>query len=138
MPVRYPAELVRAGFFMMGAWLAGLMALLALMAPLSAGGHTPDPTSRLLTGHTNEVFAVAYSPDSRLLASGGSDQTVRVWEPTTGQERWTFRNHVGHIHALAFLPDGRCAGARSGRAARTAARPLAGHRCGAFRAGSPS
>jgi WD40 repeat protein len=85
-----------------------LVALAAWLQPaLQADGHTPDPTTRLLTGHTNEVFAVAYAPDGRQIASGGSDHTVRLWEPTTGQERWTLRGHVGHVHALAFSPDGR-------------------------------
>ncbi len=106
MPVQHP-QIFGGGEGSLGAWGTCLLALVLLAGPLPANAHTPDPTTRLLIGHTNEVFAVAYSPDGRLLASGGSDQTVRVWEPTTGQERWTFRNHVGHIHALAFSPDGR-------------------------------
>jgi len=33
-----------------------------------------------LNGHSDEVYAVAFLPDERLLVSGGSDFTVRVWE----------------------------------------------------------
>jgi WD40 repeat protein/uncharacterized protein YgiM (DUF1202 family) len=83
-------------------WLWAI--LIAL--PISSGAHTADPTTRLLTGHTNEILAVAYSPDGRLIASGSSDHTIRLWEPTTGHELHILRGHVGHIHGLAFSPDG--------------------------------
>jgi WD40 repeat protein len=39
-----------------------------------------------LEGHTRYVSAVAFSHDSSLLASASDDRTVRLWDPSTGQE----------------------------------------------------
>ena len=41
-------------------------------------------TVKELHGHTNFVFCVNYNPQSNLLASGGFDETVRVWDVARG------------------------------------------------------
>ena len=83
--------------------LAAAVVLCADAAPPASPG-TGDLTSRQLTGHTGEVFALAFSPGGGQLASGGGDQTIRLWEPATGRELKVLRGHTGPIRALAFSP----------------------------------
>jgi WD40 repeat protein len=53
------------------------------------------------------MYAVAFSPDGRLIASAGDDRVVRVWDSATGRERLRLRGHHDSITRLAFSPDGR-------------------------------
>jgi RNA polymerase sigma factor (sigma-70 family) len=64
---------------------------------------------RYLRGHDKGIAALAFSPDGRLLASGGSegDDRVCVWDLDSGKKLKTFRGHHSGIGALAFSPDGR-------------------------------
>jgi WD40 repeat protein len=73
--------------------------------PLPEGALTRLGTRRLR--HVNRVFAVAFSPDGRTVASGGHDRVVRLWEPATGKERLQLRGHQDVVDAAAFSPDGK-------------------------------
>ena len=66
-----------------------------------------DPQLTTLAGHEGNVHSVVYSPDGRLLATGGADGTVRLWDPEQKAEHRVLTGHTASVNALAFRPDGK-------------------------------
>ncbi len=59
-----------------------------------------------LQGHTDRVYAVAFSPDGKTLLSGSGDNTLRLWDAATGKSLLTLRGHTGRVTAVAYSPNG--------------------------------
>jgi eukaryotic-like serine/threonine-protein kinase len=59
-----------------------------------------------LRGHTAPVRALAATRDGKLLASGGKDRTVRLWDLSTAQPV-VLGQHANGVNSLAFSDDGR-------------------------------
>jgi mono/diheme cytochrome c family protein len=62
---------------------------------------------RTLVESTDSVFAVAFSPDNKLIAAAGADRAIRIYEVETGKETATIEDHADWIYDLAFSPDGK-------------------------------
>jgi WD40 repeat protein len=58
-------------------------------------------------GHTGTVTCLALSPDSKTLASGSDDATVKLWDLSTGKERTTLQGHRIGVSCVTFSADGK-------------------------------
>jgi WD40 repeat protein len=57
-------------------------------------------------GHTDQVLAIAWSPDGKYLATGSDDQTVQVWSAKDGNTIFTYRGFSSWVGTVDWSPDG--------------------------------
>jgi WD40 repeat protein len=60
-----------------------------------------------LSGHAGQVITVAFHPQKNVLASGGDDQVIRLWDADTGQGLAKLPGHMSRIWSVQFHPNGR-------------------------------
>ncbi|GAA6020516.1 hypothetical protein JCM11491_001382 [Sporobolomyces phaffii] len=69
-------------------------------------GAKPEMAIRVLKGHLSAVFCVGWSPRGDLVASGGMDETVRVWDVQKGKCMKVLPAHSEPVSSVQFSRDG--------------------------------
>jgi WD40 repeat protein len=72
-------------------------------------GQGDAPSLQLVHNGITDVYAVAFSRDSKLALTGGEDKKARLWDVATGLLRGESRLHEGVVRAVSFSPDGKLA-----------------------------
>lgn len=62
---------------------------------------------KTLKEHTEEVNTIALSPDATILASGSSDNTIKLWNLDKSEVIQTLKGHSDYVWAVALSPDGK-------------------------------
>jgi WD40 repeat protein/DNA-binding SARP family transcriptional activator len=63
--------------------------------------------THVVATHQGAAYAVAPSPSGRLVATGGGDHTVRIWNATSGRRVAEIDGYHDEVRALSFSRDGR-------------------------------
>jgi WD40 repeat protein len=86
--------------------LIPILLLVALIVWVVLANISPISIRYVLHPNTGPVRRVAFSPDGQILATGGDNSTVALWQASDGSMLRTI-NAGGHMSSLAFSPDGK-------------------------------
>ncbi|BAY85315.1 WD-40 repeat-containing protein [Calothrix parasitica NIES-267] len=62
--------------------------------------------NKILKGHNDNIWSIAFNPDGTKIVSGSSDRTVKIWNSQTGQCLKTLSGHNRPVLCVSFSPDG--------------------------------
>jgi WD40 repeat protein len=61
---------------------------------------------KILTGHTDRVNSIVFSPNGQTALSGSLDHTLKLWDIATGNEIRACKGHMLGVTSVVFSPDG--------------------------------
>src|SRR5262249_52709057 len=84
---------------------------------LAASTLVPGKTKDVNKGHRDSVFSLAFSPDGKTIASGGSDLAIKLWNVADGTVTQELINrtlksgsgpqaHPGYVYGVRFVGEG--------------------------------
>lgn len=61
-----------------------------------------------IEAHKNAlIHTLAFSPDGKILATGAFDDTIKLWDYSSGKELHTLKGHAGPVYCVVFSRDGK-------------------------------
>jgi WD40 repeat protein/serine/threonine protein kinase len=70
-------------------------------------GRAADLTELVLTGHSDQVRSIVYSPEGSRVLTASYDKTARIWDARTGKQILVLSGHTQRVRFAAFSPDGK-------------------------------
>lgn len=111
--IHFEIRLMVNGFKVAFSLLLAVVSLVSLVGSSAAQvppGDAPPaatvPTLYLDVGHSAPVTWLAYSPDGAMLATASADNTIKLWDTTSGKLVTTLKGHQGRVLILVFSPGG--------------------------------
>jgi WD40 repeat protein len=102
-----PGKVTSAAFSPDGGRLAAATGVASISGTVLVWNTAGESKPASLEGaHRDLVYALRWSPDGRVLATGGYDSKIVLWDPVSGKPLRTLSGHNGAIFSLAFTPDG--------------------------------
>ncbi|MDW3211832.1 MAG: caspase family protein [Reichenbachiella sp.] len=88
--------------------MKNFLIVLAFLVSVNSGFAQEYPLETVIQrGHRAAVRTVVYSPDGKFIATGSRDNSIKLWEVSTGREIRTFLGHINPVNIVAFDPSGR-------------------------------
>lgn len=75
-----------------------------------------DERTITLSGHTNAVNSVDFSPDGKTIVTGGADKSINIWEVGSGKLERKLIGHTDPVHSIRISPNGNTIASGSGGA----------------------
>ncbi len=72
-----------------------------------AAWQSDHPRLKAVLSHSSPVEAAAFSPDGKMIVTGGDDHKAQVWDAATARPVGPSLRHEGEVASVAFSPDGK-------------------------------